>query len=48
MDFITAAQIRARDFHKIDVLPQTNQIKYNYFVLHGTENTKNYFLKIYK
>ena len=25
---ITAAQMRARDFHKSDALAQTNQIKY--------------------
>ena len=40
---ITTAQKRARDFHKSDVLAQTNQIKYDCFVLHGTENTKKLF-----
>ena len=29
---ITTAQKRARDFHKSDVLAQTNQIKYDCFV----------------
>ena len=28
---VIAAQKRARDFHKRDVLAQTNQIKYDYF-----------------
>ena len=37
---ITAAQKRARDFHKSDALAQTNEIKYNYFFMHGTENIK--------
>ena len=37
---ITAAQKRARDFHKSDALAQTNQIKYDCFFLHGTENIK--------
>ena len=40
---ITTAQKRARDFRKSDVLAQTNQIKYDCFVLHGTENTKKLF-----
>ena len=40
---ITAAQKRVRNFHKSDVLAQTNQIKYDCFVLHGTENTKKLF-----
>ena len=44
---ITAAQNRARDFHKSDALSQTNQIKYDMTAfLHGTGNTKNYLLKI--
>ena len=38
---ITDAQKRARDFHKSDALAQTNQIKYDCFFLHGTENIKN-------
>ena len=37
---ITDAQKRARDFHKSDALAQTNQIKYDYFFMHGTENIK--------
>ena len=37
---ITAAQKRARDIHKSDALPQTNQIKYDCSFLHGTENIK--------
>ena len=40
---ITAAQKRARDFHKSDALAQTNQIKYGCFFLHDTENTKKIF-----
>ena len=40
---ITAAQKRAQDFHKIDALAQTNQIKYGCFFLHGTENIKKLF-----
>ena len=40
---ITAAQKRARDFHKSDALAQTNQIKYDCFFLHGSENTKKLF-----
>ena len=43
---ITAVQKRARDFHKSDASAQTNQIKHDCFVLHGTENIKKYFLKI--
>ena len=43
---ITAAQKGARDFHESDALAQTNQIKYDCFFMHGTENIKNYFLKI--
>ena len=45
---ITTAQKRARDFHKSDVLAQTNQIKYDCFVLHGTENTKKIFSQYLK
>ena len=37
---ITAAQKLAQDFHKSDALAQTNQIMYDYFFLHGTENIK--------
>ena len=40
---ITAAQKRARDFHKSDALAQTNQIKYDFFFMHGTENIKKLF-----
>ena len=40
---ITAPQNRARDYHKTDALTQTNQIKYDYLFLHGTENIKNIF-----
>ena len=40
---ITTAQKRARDFHKSDALAQTNQIKYDCFFLHGTENIKKLF-----
>ena len=40
---ITDAQKRARDFHKIDALAQTNQIKYDCFFMHGTENIKKLF-----
>ena len=40
---ITAAQKRVRDFHKDDVLVQTNQIKYDCFFLHSTENIKKLF-----
>ena len=35
---ITTAQKRVQDFHKSDALAQTNQIKYDCFFLHGTEN----------
>ena len=43
---LTAAQKRARDFHKSDALAQTNQIKYDCFFMHGTENiTKTIFSK---
>ena len=37
---ITDPQNRARDFHKSDALAQTNQIKYDCFFMHGTENIK--------
>ena len=37
---ITDAQKRVRDFHKSDALAQTNQIKYDCFFMHGTENIK--------
>ena len=40
---ITDAQKRVRDFHKNDALAQTNQVKYNCFFLHGTENIKKLF-----
>ena len=40
---ITAAQERARVFNKNDALAQTNQIKYDCFPLHGTENIKKLF-----
>ena len=37
---ITPAQKRGLEFHKSDVLAQTNQITYDCFFSHGTENTK--------
>ena len=40
---ITTVQKRARYFHKSDTLAQTNQIKYDYFFLHGTENAIKLF-----
>ena len=40
---ITDAQKHVRDFQKSDALAQTNQIKYNYFFMHGTENIKKLF-----
>ena len=40
---ITATQKHARDIHKSDALPQTNQIKYDCSFLHGTENIKKSF-----
>ena len=40
---ITDAQKHVRDFHKSDALAQTNQIKYDYFFMHGTENIKKLF-----
>ena len=42
---ITTAQKRTEDYHKSDVLAQTNDIVYDCFVLHGTENTKFIFLR---
>ena len=45
-------QKRAQVFCKSDALAQTNQIMYNdcfdlfIYLLHDTENAKNYFLKI--
>ena len=32
-----------RDFHESDALAQTNQIKYDCFFFHGTENIKKLF-----
>ena len=43
---ITAARKRAQDFNKNDALAQTNQIKYDCRLLHGTENIKKNFHKI--
>ena len=40
---ITDAQKRVRNFHKSDALAQTNQIKYDCFFMHGTENIKKLF-----
>ena len=40
---ITDAQKRVRDFHKSDALAQANQIKYDCFFMHGTENIKKLF-----
>ena len=40
---ITDAQKCVRDFHKSDALAQTNQIKYDCFFMHGTENVKRLF-----
>ena len=40
---ITAAQKRVQDFHKDDASAQTNQIKYDCFFLHGSENIKKLF-----
>ena len=40
---ITDAQKHVRDFHKSDALAQTNQIKYDCFFLHGSENIKKLF-----
>ena len=39
----TDAQKLVRDFHKSDALAQTNQIKYDCFFMHGTENIKKLF-----
>ena len=39
----TDAQKRVRDFHKSDALAQTNQIKYDCFFIHVTENIKKQF-----
>ena len=40
---ITDAQKCVRDFQKSDALAQTNQIKYDCFFMHGTENIKKLF-----
>ena len=40
---ITTAQKRVPDLHKSDALAQTNQIKYDCFFMHGTENIKQLF-----
>ena len=40
---ITTAQKLVQDFHKSDALAQTNQIKYDCFFMHGTENIKKLF-----
>ena len=40
---IADAQKLVRDFHKSDALAQTNQIKYDCFFMHGTENIKKLF-----
>ena len=40
---ITDTQKCVRDFHKSDALAQTNQIKYDCFFMHGTENIKKLF-----
>ena len=40
---ITDAQKHVQDFQKSDALAQTNQIKYNYFIMHGTEKIKKLF-----
>ena len=40
---ITPAQKRAWEFYRRDALAQTNQIKYDCFFSHGTENTKKLF-----
>ena len=37
---ITDAKKCVQDFHKSDALAQTNQIKYDCFFMHGTENIK--------
>ena len=43
---ITAAQKRARDFHKSDALAQTNQIKCDCFFCMAQKTFQKYFLKI--
>ena len=43
---ITAAQKRARDFHKSDELAQINQIQYDCFFCMAQKTQKNYSLKI--
>ena len=43
---ITAAQNRARDYHKTDALAQANQIKYDCLSLRGREHINFFFLKI--
>ena len=40
---ITDAQKHVRDFDRSDALAQTNQIKYDCFFMHGTENIKKLF-----
>ena len=40
---ITPPRKRAREFYKSDALAQTNQIKYDCFFSHGTENRKKLF-----
>ena len=40
---ITPAQKCAQECYKSDVLAQTNQVKYDCFFSHGTENTKKIF-----
>ena len=40
---ITDAQNLVRDFHKSDALAQINQIKYDCFLMHGTEIIKKLF-----
>ena len=40
---ITDAKKRVRNFHKSDALAQTNQVKYDCFFMHGTENKKTFF-----
>ena len=39
----TDAQKSVRDFNKSDALAQTNQIKYDCFFMHVTENIKKLF-----
>ena len=45
---ITAAQKHAQDFHKSDILAQTNQINHDCYFLHDTENIKNYYFLMIK